>query len=90
LRGHRLIGFIDGTTPQPPKTVTDSSGAQSINPDFQHRHQQDQLILAWIFNSISPSLLSQLVRCETSAQVWSVITQLHSSQSMTKVLDLKL
>jgi hypothetical protein len=36
LRGHGLISFIDGTTPQPPQRVTDTAGAQSINPDFQH------------------------------------------------------
>jgi hypothetical protein len=82
LRGHGLISFINGTTHQPFQTVTDAVGAQSINPDFQHWHQQDQLILAWIFDFISPSLLSQLVQCETLAQFWSAITQLHSSQSM--------
>jgi gag-polypeptide of LTR copia-type len=67
LRGHGLIGFINGTTHQTPQTVTDAAGAQCINPDFQHWHQQDQLILAWIFDSVSPSLLSQLVQCETLA-----------------------
>jgi gag-polypeptide of LTR copia-type len=90
LRGHSLVGFIDGTKSSPPQFITDSDGAQSINPDYEIWHQQDQLILAWIFNSVSFPLLAQVVRCETTASIWNALNQVHSSQSMAKILDLKL
>jgi gag-polypeptide of LTR copia-type len=60
LRGHSLVGFIDGTKSSPPQFIT-SDGAQSINPDYEIWHQEDQLILTWIFNSVSFPLLAQVV-----------------------------
>jgi gag-polypeptide of LTR copia-type len=89
LRGHGLVSYIDGSKPPPAKLTTDTAGAQHTNPDYEAWHQQDQLILAWIFNSISLPILSQIVRCETSASVWIVLNQIHSSQSMAKILELK-
>jgi gag-polypeptide of LTR copia-type len=90
LRGHGLVGFIDETLPSPSRFNTATNGDLSPNPEYEVWHKQDQLILAWILSSISPSLLTQVVRCDTAAEVWTTINQLYSSQSMAKVLDLKL
>jgi hypothetical protein len=88
LKRHGLVSFIDGSK-SPPKQFTTGSDCSCVpNPSFEAWHQQDQLILT--FSSVSPSILSQLVRCETSAAVWCALNQLHSSQSMAKILDLKL
>jgi gag-polypeptide of LTR copia-type len=90
LRGHGLLGFLDDTKPAPPTNLTNAQGIFQTNPAYEPWVQQDQLILAWIFSSISPSILNQVVRCETSAQVWSTLNQFYSSQSIAKTLDLKL
>jgi Reverse transcriptase (RNA-dependent DNA polymerase)/gag-polypeptide of LTR copia-type/GAG-pre-integrase domain len=90
LRGHGLLGFLDGSRLAPPPHLTTTQGVSQPNPAFESWIQQDQLILAWIFSSISPSVLNQVVRCETSAQVWSTLNQFYSSQSIAKTLDLKL
>jgi gag-polypeptide of LTR copia-type/GAG-pre-integrase domain len=90
LRGHGLIGFLDGSRSAPDPLVSGTNGKNSLNPEHELWIQQDQLILAWLFSSISPSILSQIARCQTSAEVWNTLNHLHSSQSMAKILDLKL
>jgi gag-polypeptide of LTR copia-type len=90
MRGHGLISFIDGSQDPPSLTINSSDGTTSTNPAFLNWHKQDQLILAWIFNSLSPSILAQVINCETSRQLWIEINQMHTSQSMARVLELKL
>jgi hypothetical protein len=90
LHGHGLVGFIDGSKSPPSQFYTTATGVQESNPAYESWLQQDQLILVWIFSSIYVPVLAQVIRCETSASVWSTLSQLHSSQSMAKILDLKL
>jgi gag-polypeptide of LTR copia-type len=89
LRGHGLIYFIDGSKEPPSKTIT-SNNISTTNPEFTYWHQQDQLIMAWIFTSLSQPILAQMINCKTSRQLWVEINQLHNSQSMARVLELKL
>ncbi|KAJ4769263.1 hypothetical protein LUZ62_053520 [Rhynchospora pubera] len=90
LRGHGLEGFIDGSKQAPGQFVLNSTGVQVSNSDFSLWQQQDQLILAWMFSSIAPSILAQVINCQTSADLWQTLTQIHVSQSVAKTLDLKL
>jgi hypothetical protein len=55
-RGYDLMCYIDGTAPPSATLPASSDGAIAMNPAFQQWHRQDQLILAWIFNSISSSI----------------------------------
>jgi gag-polypeptide of LTR copia-type len=89
LRGYDLMCFIDGTDP-PPRSLTTADGSISTNPAFSRWQQQDQLILAWIFNSISQSILAQVINCNSSFQLWLKLQQIHGSQSLERVLELKL
>jgi gag-polypeptide of LTR copia-type len=82
--------YIDGTVPPLATLSAFSDGVIPMNPTFQQWHRQDQLILAWLFNSISPSILAQVINCETSAHLWQQLHQLHTSQSLARVLELKL
>ncbi|KAJ3701404.1 hypothetical protein LUZ61_005109 [Rhynchospora tenuis] len=90
LRGHGLMGYLDGSATPPARTIVDGDGAIVPNPEFQQWQQQDQLILAWIFSSLSQSMLAQVVNCQSAAELWITITQIYGSHSMAKELDLKL
>jgi gag-polypeptide of LTR copia-type len=82
--------YINGSDP-PPSTLSASiDNVPTFNPAFQRWHQQDQLILAWIFNSISPSILAQVINCDISCQLWQTLQQIHTSQSLARVLELKI
>jgi gag-polypeptide of LTR copia-type len=89
LRGYNLVGFIDGTSTMPPSTILVNE-ISTVNPAFTKWHQRDQLILAWLFSSISAPILAQVLHAETSFQLWQHLNQFHTSQSLAKVLELKL
>jgi gag-polypeptide of LTR copia-type len=61
-----------------------------LNPEFDKWQKQDQLILAWLFNSISPQILAQVINCETTSHLWQRLHQIYNSQSLAKILELKL
>jgi gag-polypeptide of LTR copia-type len=64
VRGHDLMGFLDGSRPVP--SATTSTG---VNPAYKLWFRQDQLLLAWLLSSISESIVSQVVHCSTSAEL---------------------
>jgi gag-polypeptide of LTR copia-type len=61
VRGHDLLGFLDGSRPAPPETL-----ASGVNPAYQQWCRQDQLLLAWLLSSISETVVAQVVHCITS------------------------
>jgi hypothetical protein len=87
-RGHDLLGFLDGSYPPPSDIVLTSTGAAIPNPDFITWMRQDQLLLAWLLSSISESVVSQVIHCTTSAELWHELTLRFSSQSLASVMDL--
>jgi gag-polypeptide of LTR copia-type len=52
--------------------------------------QQDQLLLVWLLSSISESVVSQVIHCTTSSELWHELTVHFSSQSLVSVMDLKM
>jgi gag-polypeptide of LTR copia-type len=90
LRGHGLIAYIDGSSSLPNDIIPSSTGIILPNPNFERWHQQDQHILAWMFQSISHPTLAQVINCNTSLQLWQVIQHSHTSHSLAKMLELKL
>ena len=69
LKGQHLYGYLDGTTPTPPRiiTVAANDAIQALrNPKFQHWHLQDQMILNAIISSLSEKILAYVVKLTTS------------------------
>jgi hypothetical protein len=86
LRGHGLTSFIDGSAIPPSATISSSDGIVSPNPAFEHWYQQGQLILAWLFTSISSPILAQVLNCDTSHKLWQELQKSHISLSLAKML----
>lgn len=84
LRGHDLLGFIDGTSVCP---SIDSSGSNAASVTAWIR--QDQLLLAAIFGSLAPDVLPLVSSALTSAEAWGVLTRLFASRSRSRVNQLK-
>ncbi|MCI25978.1 hypothetical protein A2U01_0047169, partial [Trifolium medium] len=57
LTGYDLFGYVDGTKPCPPKTL---SNATTANPDYTHWIRQDQLILHAIVSSVAATVVTHL------------------------------
>ncbi|KAJ3699566.1 hypothetical protein LUZ61_003271 [Rhynchospora tenuis] len=90
LIGHGLMAFLDASRLPRQEYQVNADGVRSVNPDYDKWLRQDQLILAWILNSLSPQILAQVVNCNTTAQLWQYLQQLYNSQSLAKVLEYKL
>jgi hypothetical protein len=66
IRGKRLIGILDGTTPQPEEwlvgTKKDDKGNEVeewvLNPEFIRWLAADQLVLQFLLNSLSREVLT--------------------------------
>lgn len=73
LRGNGLLGFIES------KVTTDNA----------LDYQQDQLLLRWIFSTITPSVLSQVTTYDTSFKVWSALISIFNQKSKMRILQVK-
>jgi gag-polypeptide of LTR copia-type len=90
VKGHNLYGFLDDSLPAPAHTLSTDNGSTIPNPDYLQWSRQDQLLLAWLLSSISESVVTHLVHCTTSAQLWHELHIRYSSQSLAQMMDLKL
>jgi gag-polypeptide of LTR copia-type len=88
-RGHDLLGFLDGSNP-PPLTISGTDGYSVSNPAYTFWIRQDQLLLAWLLSSISEAVVSQVIHCTTSAELWNELHQCYSTHSLVSMMDLKM
>ncbi|KAJ8639207.1 hypothetical protein MRB53_015901, partial [Persea americana] len=99
LKGHNLMGFIDGTNPCPPIFVSaakdDGSKSKeddspSLNPDYVSWSRQDQLLLSWILSSLTEGVHAQVVGLSTSYEVWHHLATTYASTSKARIMQLRL
>lgn len=65
--GYDLLGYVDGSNPCPPATITQSNTTRS-NPSYTLWTRRDQLILNAIIGSISPTIIPFIAQAKTSRQ----------------------
>lgn len=88
LTGYDLIGYIDGSHPCPPKTVTAAS-ATTPNPAYALWIRQDQLILSAIIGAITPSLIPFIASANTSLDACQILSTTYGKPSRGRILALK-
>ena len=60
LSSQSLLGFINGSTPRPSLTVATKTGdtvTEEANPEFLKWMKRDQLVMAWLFESLTEEAL---------------------------------
>jgi hypothetical protein len=90
LRGGNLFGYVDGTTPPPPSTVSSTIDGVTItspNPAFLHWTMQDQIILGAINSTLTEKMLTHVTRCTTSRSAWTTLETLFTSQSRARTMQ---
>lgn len=73
LRGYELLQFVEK-----PVTLSDPTLIQ-----------QDQLLLAWLFSTITPSILPQVAASQTSFDAWATLEGIFNTKSKTRVIQLQ-
>ncbi|RVW16830.1 putative mitochondrial protein [Vitis vinifera] len=91
IKGYKLSKFINGIDTVPPKFLSstyETSG--KINQDFSDWEQQDQLLVSWLLSSMSKGLLTRMVGCVTSFQIWEKLEVFFAAQTRTKIDQFKM
>lgn len=79
LRGHKLMGFVDGSTPAPPKD----------SPSFNEWYERDQMLLSWINATLSTSALPYVVGIKSAKEAWDVLARRYASITSSHVMALR-
>ena len=69
LNGHDLMGYIDGSCPQPAAMILENNTEKS-NPAFTAWFRQYQLIFGALVGTLSPNLISLISHSKTSKELW--------------------
>jgi len=92
IRAFDLLPYINKSL-APSKYIHDSETsnheAQVVNLEYLNWIRSDQLLLSWLFSTIDKEVLAQVIHCETSVEVWSVLENLYSQQNVAKSFQLK-
>jgi hypothetical protein len=83
LKGVDVYGFVDGSKPAPPQQISTTSiiGVVTVvdNPYYSYWNSQDNLILGALISSIEESLITHVVNCKISQDVWTTLDRMFTS-----------
>ncbi|CAN0838449.1 Retrovirus-related Pol polyprotein from transposon RE1, partial [Linum grandiflorum] len=88
LMGLDLLGFLDGTSAAPARTIT-QEGVAVPNPSFVHWFRQDKLILHALRCSVSESIYTYVTAAKSTHEAWNILEKLYASKSKSRVMNLK-
>lgn len=85
---------MSSTTEIPPEFIQDSneatsSSAQIPNPTYFDWIKQDKLISSWLLGSMNEDLLSQMLHCQMTKEIWSSLDCMFASRNLARVMQLK-
>lgn len=93
LSGQRLFGFVTGSIPQPVPTILAPSitgtSTPVPNPDHETWFQSDQVVQSWILGSLSEQLLSVVVDCTTSCEIWQALEKHFNRPTNSRMFELQ-
>jgi hypothetical protein len=95
IRGAQLVGLLDGSDVAPEKLlVLDSADADAAkaktapNPAYAAWLSRDQIVLAYLQQSLSREVLPHVHRIEHSTELWRAIETMFAAQSEARVSNL--
>lgn len=83
-----MEGYVLSTKSCPPKLISEGSEMKS-NPAYEEWVSSDQLLLGWIYNTLTPEIASQLIGCGTSFELWTAIRNLVGAHTRSRITLLK-
>lgn len=64
--------------------ATSSTSKTTINPEYESWMAVDQLLLGWLYNSMTPEVATQVMGFENSQDLWAAVQELFGVQSRAK------
>uniref|UniRef100_A0A2N9EQN2 Reverse transcriptase Ty1/copia-type domain-containing protein n=1 Tax=Fagus sylvatica TaxID=28930 RepID=A0A2N9EQN2_FAGSY len=91
LKGQHLFRFVDGSHPCPSQVVASASSDSTVvllNSEFTKWQLQDQLILSALISSLSEKVMTHVVKCTTSRDIWLTLERMFTAQSRARAMQL--
>ena len=92
LSSQSLLGFVNGSAVRPSPTTTVTTGeevTEQANPEFVKWVRKDQLVMAWLFGSLSEEALRSVYGLNSAQEVWYSLGKKYNRVSATRKLDLQ-
>lgn len=94
IRAFDLENFVYGSGVCPPKYIQSSQSNSDkedlvLNEEFTSWKKADQLIVCWLFSTLSESVFGHVTQCVTAREVWNTLESLFAQQSKARVLQLR-
>ena len=100
IKGNGLERFITGANKCPDQYITqDPNGGSSLNagsgsridnPTLSTWIRTDHLLLSWMRSCIQESLLSSVIHCVSSQELWDSLTRMFVSQTQAHIMPIKM
>ena len=92
IRAFDLFPLLNKVSP-PPKYVAEPGDKEAVgpmlNPEYMTWLRSDQLLLGWLFSTIDKDILTQVIHCESSSEIWSTLKNLYSRQTIVRSFQFK-
>ncbi|RVW48987.1 Retrovirus-related Pol polyprotein from transposon TNT 1-94 [Vitis vinifera] len=78
--------YIEGTKSCPPKELPTGD----LNPDFVQWRRFDRMVLSWMYSTLNPDIMGQIVGFQTSHEAWMALHKIFSASSKARIMQLRL
>lgn len=92
LRCQKLLGFVNGSTPQPPAVNVANVNylvVETPNPEYEAWICTDELIKSWIFGTLTEEVLGLVHVLATSQDIWLSLATNFNKSSVAREFDLR-
>nr|CAN82380.1 hypothetical protein VITISV_021579 [Vitis vinifera] len=78
--------YIEGTKSYPPKELPTGD----LNLDFVQWCRFDRMVLSWMYSTLNPDIMGQIVGFQTSHEAWMALHKIFSASSKARIMQLRL
>ena len=92
LRSQKLLGFVTGQIPPPPAqvtTVVNGVEVQTPNPQYDAWICTDQLVISWIYGTLTEEVLGTVHCLTTSQEVSLSLADNYNKGSIAREFELR-
>lgn len=92
IRRHHLDVFLNGSKPCQPEFLSpegnEEGGVPERNPDYEFWITHDQLLMGWLYWSMTEGIASEVMGCNTAASLWTALEDLYGAHSRANMDEL--
>uniref|UniRef100_A0A803NZX3 Retrotransposon Copia-like N-terminal domain-containing protein n=1 Tax=Cannabis sativa TaxID=3483 RepID=A0A803NZX3_CANSA len=91
VKGHRLDGYLTGKKVKPQEFIsTPNLDGQpgfgvEMNPEYEQWVVHDQLLMGWLYGSMTETIATEVMGCSTSTDLWRALEALYGAHSKAKM-----